>query len=207
MEDYPELGAQVAIGSLPRIFRQSCADFPRHDGYLSADGERRRHWRSRLDALNGKLKVGFGWRGGTRKTRRDLRSLALADCLPLLHRDDCEIVCLQAGDCVAEIAAVRARGGRIQVWPDVTGNIEDLAALISELDLVVTVDSTLAHLSGALGKTVWTLLPASPDWRYRLQGDKMPWYPAMRLFRQTCAGDWYPLLESIGVELARCQRR
>ena len=110
LKTFPELSVQVAAGSLPRFFRQHRSDFPQHHGYLAADEARRAYWQNRLAALGGGRKVGISWHGGTRRTRRELRSLAFADCLPLLQRNDCEWICLQSGDCSDEIAAAREQG-------------------------------------------------------------------------------------------------
>jgi hypothetical protein len=206
LKTFPELSVQIAAGSLPRFFRRDHSDFPQHDGYLAPDAARRAHWQTRLAALGGGVKVGIGWYGGTLNTRRELRSLALADCLPLLRRNDCEWICLQSGDCSAEIDAARKRGARLHWWPEAARDIDELAGLISALDLVAAADSTIVHLSGALGQQVWVMLAASPEWRYLWHGERMPWYPAMRLFRQRRAGDWQPVVESITAALDRGER-
>jgi tetratricopeptide (TPR) repeat protein len=201
LQAFPELGVQVAAGSLPHFFRRDWSDFPRHDGYLAADATRRAQWQTRLAALGGGFKVGFCWRGGTLKTRRELRSLALTDCLPLLQRKDCEFICLQSGDCSEEIAAAREHGGRLHWWPEATRDVDELAALIGALDAVVAVPSTIVHLSGALGRTVWVMLSASPEWRYLWRGERMPWYPSVRLFRQSQGAGWEPVIASVYDEL------
>ncbi len=202
LQAFPELSVQVACGSLPRFLRRSAADFPPHRGYLVADAARRAHWQSRLAALGGGFKVGICWRGGTVKTRRELRSLALIDCLPLLRRDDCEFICLQGGDCGNEIAAAREHGGRLHWWPEAMRAIDELAALVSALDLVIAVSSTIVHLSGALGQRGWVMLSASPEWRYLWQGERMPWYPSARLFRQPRPREWEPVISDVRRELA-----
>lgn len=206
LKTFPELSVQAAAGSLPRFFRQHRSDFPQHHGYLTADEARRAYWQTRLAAIGGGRKVGISWHGGTLNTRRELRSLALADCLPLLQRNDCEWICLQSGDCSDEIAAAREHGGRVHWWPEAARDIDELAGLISALDLVVAADSTIVHLSGALGQQVCVMLSASPEWRYLWRGERMPWYPAMRLFRQRRAGDWQPVVESITAALGRSER-
>jgi tetratricopeptide (TPR) repeat protein len=206
LKTFPELSLQIAAGSLPRFFRRNQSEFPQHDGYLAPDAARRAYWQTRLAALGGGLKIGIGWHGGTLNTRRELRSLALADCLPLLQRKDCEFICLQSGDCSAEIAAARERGARLHWWPEAVRDIDELAGLISALDWVVAADSTIVHLGGALGQKVWVMLSASPEWRYLWRGERMPWYPALRLFRQQRAGDWQPVVETITAALGRGDR-
>lgn len=206
LKTFPELSVQVAGGSLPLFFRRDPSDFPQHDGYLTADARRRAHWQTRLAALGGGLKVGICWRGGTVKTRRELRSLAFADCLPLLQRNDCEFICLQNGNCSDEVAAAGSQGGRLHWWPEAVRDIDELAALVSALDLVVAVPSTIVHVSGALGRMVWVMLSASPEWRYLWRGERMPWYPAARLFRQGADRAWPPVIEQIGQQLTAAVR-
>jgi ADP-heptose:LPS heptosyltransferase len=81
-------------------------------------------------------------------------------------------------------------GPRIEDW-------EDTVAIVDQLDLVITVDTSVAHVAGALGKPVWTLLPYSPDWRWGVHGDRTVWYPSMRLFRQSRTGEWGPVIEEV----------
>jgi ADP-heptose:LPS heptosyltransferase len=88
---------------------------------------------------------------------------------------------------------------------DLAGELEDFAdtaALLCNLDLVITVDTAVAHLAGALGKPVWNLLTYAPDWRWQLNREDSPWYPTMRLFRQPSAGDWTPVIDRVALELA-----
>lgn len=92
---------------------------------------------------------------------------------------------------------------------DLTGEIRDFAdtaALIQNLDLVISIDTAVAHLAGALGKPVWTLLPFVPDWRWLLDREDSPWYPTMRLFRQPSPGDWHSVISRVGEELRRRMR-
>lgn len=201
LQRYPELDRQVAIGSLPRLLRRRIEDFPGHGGYLVPDPARIEGWQQRL-AGGDSLVVGLSWRGGTRKTRAGLRSLELADCLPWTKAKQCSFVCLQRGDCGDEIAAARAGGLAMQWWPEALNDLEESAALIAALDLVISVDNTVVHLAGALGKPCWTLLASVPDWRYGLQAETMPWYPALRLFRQTHSRDWPPVVAAVARELA-----
>jgi len=160
-----------------------------------------------LAALGNGLKVGLSWRGGTVNTRKELRSLAVSQCLPLLASSRCQFICLQNGDCSAEIESLRHAGVELQWWPEATSSFDDLAALVTALDLVISVDNTVAHLSGALGRPLMVLLSASPDWRYLWQGDRMPWYPNARLFRQHRSGDWQSVIESVKADLDRFNRR
>lgn len=202
LNDYPGLDRQIALGSLPRFYRQHAADFAVREAYLCADPARVTAWRDRLAAAGQAPRIGFSWRGGTRKTRADLRSLQFADCLPLLRSAPCTFVCLQRGDCGEELAAARAAGVTVQHWPEALENLEENAALIAALDLVISVDNTTVHLAGALGRPCWAMLASMPDWRYGIEGDSMPWYPSLRLFRQSRGGGWPTVVAAVMRELA-----
>jgi ADP-heptose:LPS heptosyltransferase len=92
-------------------------------------------------------------------------------------------------------------GMKLFDYTDEIQDFSDLTALIDNLDLIISVDNPVAHLAGALGKTVWTLLPFFPDWRWMLDREDSPWYPTMRLFRQPASGDWKPVIEKVGESL------
>ena len=203
LQQQPLPDAQVAIGSLPRYLRKSVNEFPQHAGYLLPDAGRVREWRQRLAANGGTPTVGLSWRGGSRKTRGGLRSLELADLLPLAASLPRRFICLQRGDCSAEIDMARAAGMHIEHWPGVLDDMEDSAALIAALDLVVSVDNTMVHLAGAVGQLCWALLAHLPDWRYGIEGTTMPWYPSVRLFRQAEDRAWAPVIASVAAALDR----
>ena len=194
---------QVASGSLPGFFRRQWADFPRHAGYLRADPARIDYWHARLRALGTGLKVGISWRGGMLSTRRDLRSTALCAWLPLLCSQGCHFVSLQYGDVSAEVATVvKDHAVNVHHWQQAIDDYDDTAALVSALDLVISVQTAVVHLAGALGKSVWVMLPASPEWRYLSRGTMMPWYPSARLFRQQPLDGWQPTIAAVAAELA-----
>ena len=193
---------KVATGSLPLFFRTRAADFPAHRGYLHADAARMQHWRERLAALPGRLKVGISWRGGLASTRRSLRSIALARWLPILSVPGIDFVSLQYSDPDREVEALRASGGpQVHVWQDAIDDYDETAALVCALDLVVSVQTAVVHLSGALGREAWALIPAAPEWRYGDEGASMPWYPTVRLLRQTEPGNWEPLIAGVAEDL------
>jgi Flp pilus assembly protein TadD len=204
LERAPAIDLQIPMGSLPRFFRHSGAAFPRHAGYLKADPTAVGRWRERLAGLGSGLKVGISWRGGTSKTRRDSRSAALAELLPLLASPGARFVSLQYTDCTAEVASIAAtHGTRIQHWQEALDDYDETAALVSALDLVICVQTAVAHLAGALGRPAWVMVPVVPEWRYLLKGERLPWYPSLRLFRQAEAGQWRPTVERIIPELAK----
>lgn len=202
LERAPAADCRIAVGSLPLHLRRSWEDFPSHAGYLKADDGRVAFWRGRLAQLGPGLKVGLSWRGGTPDTIRINRSLSLADLLPLLRVGGTHFVSLQYTDCEAEISALQAAHG-VQVlhWQEAIDDYDETAALVTALDLVVTVQTAVAHLSGALHKPVWVMVSAAPGWRYLRSGETLPWYPSMRLFRQDVLGEWIPVIERVACEL------
>ena len=196
------IGAQVPIGSLPRWFRRSAADFPRHSGFLRADPARVQAWHKRLAACGAGPRIGVSWRGGTATSRRGLRSLELAQLAPVLAGVPATWVSLQYTDCRAEIAAVAQRHGvTFHHWQEAIDDYDETAALVAALDAVVTVCTALVHLSGALGQRTLVMVPYASEWRYGAAGEAMPWYPSVRLLRQRAPGGWADLLERVQDEL------
>ncbi|HEV2008360.1 MAG TPA: tetratricopeptide repeat-containing glycosyltransferase family protein [Burkholderiales bacterium] len=195
---------QVASGSLPGFFRRLETHFPRHGGYLRADPASVERWRMRLCKLGGGARIGISWKGGTTSTRKQLRSIALAELLPFLRRKDTVFVSLQYGACGPEIEALlQASGVRVHHWQEAIDDYDETAALVSALDLVISVQTAVVHLAGALGKPVWVMVPAVAEWRYLQSGETMPWYPSVRLFRQSRADDWGPVIDSVAAELGQ----
>jgi tetratricopeptide (TPR) repeat protein len=195
---------EVALGSLPFHFRRAAGDFPARPRYLRADPVRVAYWRRHLDALGSGLKVGISWRGGTLLTRRSLRCIEAPELAGLLQTPGIVPVSVQYGEVADDLRALRNASGRdVAHWPDALANYDETAALVSALDLVVSVCTSVIHLAGALGQEAWVLVPASPEWRYLRAGDALPWYPRVRLFRQESLGNWtWPLTEVTG-ELRR----
>lgn len=194
---------QAHLGSLPALFRKQWADFPRHEGYLKPDPARVAFWRERLAALGPGLKIGISWRGGVPRTRHALRSIPLREWLPLLKLKGHNFVSLQYGDCCDEIAELASRSGiGLPHWQEALANYSETAALVGALDLVISVCTSVAHLAGAIGKRAWVLVPVCPEWRYLSAGDRMPWYPAVQLFRQHTLGDWQPVVAALRDRLA-----
>ncbi|HXD51279.1 MAG TPA: glycosyltransferase, partial [Burkholderiales bacterium] len=204
----PRVDFQVAIGSLPLHFRGTCAAFPANSGYLVADDARIERWRSRLAAAPNRLRVGIAWRGGSLRTRQLMRSLALAHWQSLLTQPDVDFVSLQYGDVSEESAQLRDRHGiTLRSFGAELTAIEELAAAIAALDLIISVDNTVAHLAGALGLPVWILLPFAPEWRYLRSGDTMPWYPSARLFRQSRPREWETVIAETAAALRQVKGR
>lgn len=148
------------------------------------------------------LKIGLSWRGGVRQTDQASRSIALEMLLPLLRIAGCNFVSLQYGEQEKEVADMRSgHGVTLESWPDALLSYDETAALTSAMDLVLSVDTSIAHLAGAMGVPTWAMLPANAEWRYRISGANMPWYPGMRIFRRQRGTDWVPAIEEVAKEL------
>jgi tetratricopeptide (TPR) repeat protein len=196
------ISAQIPAGSLPRFFRNRREDFPAHDGYLRVDSDAVTYWRARLETLGSGLKIGVSWNGGTPRTRNATRSIPLHAWLPVLRTPNTHFVSLQYGNCTAEIADFTLHSGLpLHHWPEAIDDYDKTAALVSALDLVISVTTAIVHLSGALGRKVWVLVPANPEWRYLCSGDRMPWYPSAKLFRQSKIGEWTEVMCEVGTAL------
>ncbi len=197
-EKFRGIDCYVAMGSLPLYFRKGWDAFPVHRGYLRADPQQIAAWRRRLTELPGRHKIGITWRGGASSTRRSVRSVALDQWLPLLRHADTTFVSLQYTDCREELEQIRRDHGiQIHHWQEAIDDYDQTAALVSALDLVVSVQTAIVHLGGALGRPVWVMVPAVAEWRYLQSGERLPWYPAVRLFRQSSHGEWGPVVDEM----------
>jgi len=191
--------ASIAFGSLPGFYRNEESECP-GTPYLVADPQRRVQWRALLDSLGPKMKVGIAWTGGLKRTGSARRSLELEDLLPIL-RQDAQFVSLQYKD-APEIDKLKDELGiQVHHWKHAvqTDDYDDTAALVAELDMVISVTTAVIHLCGALGKTCWVLTPKTPIWRYGLTGEKMQWYDSIRLCRQKTS--WLDLINEVAVDL------
>ena len=197
--------AKTWLGSLPGHFRRQPAAFPQREGYLLADPTMIASWKRALQTLGTGPKIGISWHGGTGTTRKGLRSIALERWLPLLRCPSMHFVSLQYGDCRDEIERIRCSSGvDIAHWDHAIQDYDETAALVSALDLVISVQTAVVHLAGALGKPVWVLVPSVAEWRYGERGESMPWYPSAKLFRQEVASNWE---EEMGRLVKAVQRR
>ena len=197
----PEFDLYCALMSLPHAFGTTLATIPAAVPYLSASPERIAAWRNRLAAVP-VPRIGLTWAGNPQHTNDAHRSIALPALLPALADAPVSIVTLQKelrpGD-----AELLAQHPDITQLGDELITFDDTAAAIAALDLVITVDTSIAHLAGALGKPVWILLPFVPDWRWLLDRDDSPWYPTVRLFRQSARGDWTDVIARVGAAIGK----
>lgn len=202
----PEFDVHCPLMSLPRLFGTTLQTIPAPVPYLSADGSMSDLWKRRLSAQPPGLKVGLSWAGRPTHLNDRNRSLALSTLAPLGRLSGVRYYSLQKGEAGQQAAAPPA-GMQLVDWTHEIRDFADTAALVVNLDLVICCDSAVAHLAGALGKPVWVLLPFVPDWRWQLDRDDSPWYPTMRLFRQTRTGDWPSVVERVARELQALPHR
>jgi tetratricopeptide (TPR) repeat protein/polysaccharide pyruvyl transferase WcaK-like protein len=189
----------IPIGSLPKFLRTDFKAFPQKS-YLIPDADKVQAWRNHLKTLGEGLKVGISWRGGVTPKVRRKRSIKLEQWAKLFSLSGIHFINLQYGECKDELKEVKENLGiTIHDWEDANPfkDLDNFAAQISALDLVISVDNSTVHLAGALGMPVWTLLPFVPDWRWMLKFEDTPWYPTMRLFRQQNYGNWNDVFRDV----------
>lgn len=192
--------ARCAFGSLPRLFRPDIESFP-GTPYIKPSIEAEATWAVRLNELSSRPKIGISWAGGHKRTRIEVRSIGLEKLLPIFQQD-ADFISLQYTPCEDDIAMMKAKHGvTIHHWPEAvySPNYADTAALVANLDLVITVCTSMVHLAGSMGVPTWVLTPSRPAWRYRLDLDTMPWYGnSITLFRQAPdTFDWEPVIAEV----------
>jgi tetratricopeptide (TPR) repeat protein len=198
-EPLPPFDCHAPLLSLPLIFRTTFADIPAELPYLHADPGEVATWRARLGSSAG-LKVGLVWAGRRNLALNRKRTCNLDSFAPLAAVRNTIFYSLQVGD-GAEQAAAPPAGMRLEDMTQHIRDFADTAALIANLDLVISIDTAVAHLAGAMGKPTWLLLPYAADWRWLQDHEDAPWYPGMRLFRQPMAGDWQEVMGSVATAL------
>lgn len=181
----PDFDVHSSLLDLPALMKTTLDSIPAAVPYLSAAPTDAASWRERLLPLPG-LKVGIAWAGSRQHSNDWNRSLSLMDLTPLSQVPGVCLVSLQKSDAAPSYPAGMGVADHTSLLTD----FSQTAALIENLDLVITVDTSIAHLAGAMGKAVWVLLPFMPDWRWMLSRCDSPWYPTMRLFRQSTIREW-----------------
>ena len=195
----PRIDYYCPLLSLPLALETTLDTIPAPESYLHSDP----HLLDRLRHLAGspdKVHAGVVWCGNPAHTNDHNRSLPLETAYRLVN-ERIELFSLQK-DLTDDDRHMLDQRGQISDLGQHIGNFADTAALIDMLDLVITVDTAVAHLAGAMGKTVWLMLPRNPDWRWMSTGDTSPWYPSMRLFRQPAVGDWDSVIGQVALALA-----
>jgi tetratricopeptide (TPR) repeat protein len=202
-DDLPPFDLHAPLLSLPRILKTTLESIPAEVPYLSADPRLVEEWQKKLSGVVG-FRIGVNWHGRTGQgghLRRDVPPDLFA---ALAQLPGVRLISLQKGATTEELAAVG--GGQAVFEPGedfdrTNGAFMDTAAIMKNVDLVITSDTSVPHLAGALGVPVWVLLPLLPDWRWLLNRSDSPWYPTMRLFRQVGHGDWGSVLQQVQAAL------
>jgi len=197
------IDVHIAAGSMPQHIRKHLHDFPALNGYLSANPLDIAKWTDRYSELGGNINAGISWRGG-HISKMQLRSTSIKNWLPLLKIPNVNFINLQYGDTQADIEMARdISGTTIHHWEDSDPlkNMDDFAAQIAALDLVISVDNSTVHLAGALGVNTWVLQPFNPDWRWLEHAKDSYWYPAIQQFHPTEPGAWRAMLDFIASQL------
>ena len=193
--ELPRCDFCLPLLSAPGAFLTTASTIPAEVPYLWADPELTDQWRRQLGEIAG-YKIGILWQGSSHYPSDRLRSVPLAHFAPLASLPGVRLISLQKGSGSEQLATVDFPVLDLSSRLDeAAGPFMDTAAVLRGLDLVVTVDTVIAHLAGALGVPVWVALQFSPDWRWLRGRDDSPWYPTMRLFRQSRFGDWPPVFE------------
>lgn len=194
-EGSPSADFQIPLFSLPLLFGTNLSNIPFPEGYIAADGSLSDFWNKRIQetAVAETMKVGLVW--GGRKTRLGAdRSLLLDDLSPLFSVPGISWYSLQVGD---DVQQLQEYAGVLVNLGEEFITFSDTAAAIANLDLVITIDTSVAHLCGALGVPTWVLLKSSPDWRWLLDRCDSPWYSSLTLFRQTISGQWGNVVQEV----------
>jgi tetratricopeptide (TPR) repeat protein len=199
----PEFDVEVPLLSLPGLFRTTLSSIPAQVPYLSPDPERLGHWGTQLRLFPG-FRIGIVWKGSDAYWGDRIRSVPLAAFAPLAGLEGVSLLALQVGPGREQLAAP----GALCAVSDLGSRFDptsfaDAAAAVKNLDLVVTVDTAMAHLAGALAVPVWVLLPFAGEWRWLLEREDSAWYPTARLFRQPHPGDWAAVFVRVAGEVRK----
>lgn len=196
----PVFDLHCPLLSLPHAFKTTLSSVPAAVPYLSASDARASVWRERF-ACRGSPRIGLIWAGNPQHANDANRSIDLEMLRPLVVGSPASVVALQK-----DLRPGEADWLERHHVPRLEGSLEEIAAVISALDLVISVDTSIAHLAGALGRPVWVLLPFVSDWRWLVERSDSPWYPTARLFRQRRRGDWAAVIAQVRGEVEQWAR-
>jgi hypothetical protein len=202
-EDAPDFAAYCPLSGLPRLAGTRIDSVPAPIPYLRADPARSARWAERLDGLvpRGFHRVGVIWAGRPTHNNDRNRSALRADFRPLTNVSGVALLALQKGPKTDQAGAYFGRAPLINIGAEIE-DYDDTMAILDNLDLLVTVDTSVAHLAGAMGRPVCIMLPRAPDWRWLLDRADTPWYPTVRLFRQQTLRRWDDVAEAVAADLA-----
>lgn len=192
----PEFDAYIPLLSLPHVLKTKITTIPKTFPYLHVDLAKKARCHELLRPLGNRFKVGIVWAGSPSHKNDHNRSVSFNNFLELLRVSGIALLSLQKGERVVDLTESGC-GALVSNLDPAIKDFTDTAAFVSELDLVIMCDSSVAHLAGALGKPVWTLIPYAPDWRWLTSREDTPGYPSMRLFRQSEPGRWDDVFENL----------
>ena len=193
-EEIPLTDWHCPLLSLPKIFGTDLSNIPAAVPYVHPDKGKVKQWAERI--LGPELRVGVVWSGNPEHTRDRLRSVPIKEFYSVLRTPHVSFYSLQKGAAATQARTLTAEIRITDLEPYLL-DFSDTAAIIANLDLVITVDTAVAHLAAAMGKPVWIILAHAPDWRWLRERTDSPWYPTARLFRQRSSGDWFDVLEQV----------
>ncbi len=196
-QEMPDFDVHLPLMSLPRVLSLTINTIPTPIPYLQAETKKVTRWRKKLESQKG-LKIGITWAGSKTNKRNFERSCSIESFKTLTKVPNVQLYSLQMEQ--PDGIQDTDNDDIIDLSHEIS-DFTDTAAILMNLDLVITVDTAVAHLAGALGRPVWLLLPFFPDWRWMLEGDNTPWYPSLRLFRQPSRGDWNSVFKKVAREL------
>ena len=197
-EALPEFDWQCPLLSLPLALCTEFDTIPAQIPYLYPDPVQVEVWKQRLPGDS--LRIGLAWAGSPLHPHERWRSIPLEQLAPLTKLEGTRFYSLQMGAPAGQVQQLGARVHLVDLQSE-QKDFADTAAIVANLDLVISIDTSVAHLAGAMGKPVWVLLSKSSDWRWFLDRDDSPWYPTARLFRQSTLGDWQDVVTRVEREL------
>jgi tetratricopeptide (TPR) repeat protein len=196
----PSFDLHCPLLSLPLALGTDLDSIPRSAPYLRADPGKSARWDARFPRDPSRLRVGLVWSGQQRHKNDHNRSIPVALLRKLALSQRAQFFCLQNEIRESDRAALAGMPEITNVCQELA-SFGDTAALIDNMDLVISVDTSVAHLAGAMGKPTWIMLPFAADWRWMLTREDSPWYPSVRLFRQPCVGEWKPVISRLEAEI------
>lgn len=195
----PVVDYYIPLQSLPLVFGTTMETIPANVPYLQTEPDKKEYWRDFFANQPSTLKVGICWRGRPNLLNSINRTCGLNHFLPFFVLSNVSFYSLQKDPTTEEQASL----SDIICLGDKMNDFSDTAAIIEQLDLIITVDTSIAHLAGALNKPVWNLLPYSADWRWFLDRSDTPWYPSMHLYRQSVYNDWLSVFTQVWQDLIK----
>jgi hypothetical protein len=201
-DECPKFTAFCPFSGLTRLAGTRVDNVPTSESYLQPLPDKLAHWRARLDALvpAGLKRVAIAWAGRPTHNNDRNRSVTLNMLAPFGAVPGIALVAVQKGPPAAQAAQWQGPAPLISLDAELA-DFEDTAAVLASVDLLVCVDTSVGHLTGALGRPAWVMLPYAPDWRWLMARSDSPWYPSLRLFRQPAPRAWTPLIEAVAGEL------